>query len=209
MDEAQALARLHEILAHPEYQVDGSVPWWQQLLAPVLDLGWRLLGQFVQLLLNSASGREGSLGAVVVVVCATVLVIAAAYLLRAVRLSVVSETRLRSASLAERRQRSDDLWRTAQQLAATGKLDEALRMAYLSALYALDEHALLHVEINLTNREHAQRLAQQHPTLGEPFNELVDRYERVRYGQAPVAADSFTDFSTRAQRVRSAALESP
>jgi len=206
MREDQALLRLHEILARPEYQVDRSVPWWQQLLAPILDIVWRLLAQLVELVLDSTSGRQGSLGIVVVLASAAVLIAAAAYLVRAVRLSVVRETRLRSASLAERRQRSDDLWQRAQQLAAAGQLDEALRTAYLSALYALDEHALLHVESNLTNREHARRLAQQHPALGDPFNELVERYERVRYGRAFVATDTFTDFSARAQRLRSAAL---
>jgi hypothetical protein len=136
-----------------------------------------------------------------------VLVLATAYLVRAVRLSVVRETQLRSASLAERRERSDELWRTAQQLAAAGELGEAVRVAYLSALYALDERALLHVERNLTNREHAQRLQQQYPALGDSFGELVERYERVRYGRASVAAETFSDFSARAQHVRSAALE--
>jgi hypothetical protein len=207
MGEDQALARLHEILAQPEFQVDRSVPWWQQLLGPVFDVVWSLLGQFVQLVLNTTSGREGSLGIVVLVVCAAVLMFAAAYLVRAVRLTVVRETQLRSASVAERRERSDELWRAAQRLAAAGELGDAVRLAYLSALYALDERALLHVEFSLTNREHAQRLEQEYPALGDSFNELVERYERVRYGQASVAAETFTDFSARAERVRSAALE--
>jgi hypothetical protein len=207
MNEDQALTHLQAILARPEYQVDRSVPWWQQLLAPILGIAWRLLAQFVQLVLDSTSGRQGSLGIVAVLASAAVLIAAGAYVLRAVRLSVVGETRLRGASLAECRQRSDELWRQAQQLATLGKLDEGLQMAYLSALYALDERALLRVEINLTNREHAQRLARQHPALGEPFNDLVERYERVRYGGASVAAETFTDFSARAQHVRSAALE--
>jgi hypothetical protein len=134
------------------------------------------------------------------------LIGAGAYLLRAVRLSVGRETELRSASLAERRQRSDELWRTAQQRAAVGDLDNALRLAYLSALYALDEKALLHVETNLTNREHAQRLKQEYPALGDSFTELVDGYERVRYGRAAVASETFERFRARAQQVRSAAL---
>jgi hypothetical protein len=207
MGEDQALAQLNAILARPEFQSERSVPWWQQLLGPVIDFAWKLLGQLVQLVLDASSGRQGSLGMGVLVVCAALLIMAAAYLVRAVRLSVVRETQLRSASLAERRERSDQLWRTAQQLAAAGELVEATRLAYLSALYALDERALLHVETNLTNREHARRLQEQHPALGDSFTELVDRYERVRYGRAPVGTETFTDFTARAQRVRSAALE--
>ena len=38
MGEDQALARLREILSRPEYQVDQSRPWWEQLLGPVFDL---------------------------------------------------------------------------------------------------------------------------------------------------------------------------
>jgi hypothetical protein len=207
MGEDQALAQLHAILARPEFQFERSVPWWQQLLGPVIDFAWNQLGLLIQLVLDASSGRQGSVGIVVLVVCAAVLIFATAYLVRAVRLSVVRETQLRSASLAQRRERSDQLWRTAQQLAAAGELVEATRLAYLSALYALDERALLHVETNMTNREHAQRLKEQHPVLGSSFDELVERYERVRYGRAPVGAEAYTDFSARAQRVRSAALE--
>ncbi|HEY2596510.1 MAG TPA: DUF4129 domain-containing protein [Chloroflexota bacterium] len=206
MGEDQALEQLRAILAQSQYQSDRSVPWWQQLLAPVFDLAWRLLGQFAQLVLDSTSGRQGALGVVLFGVSALVLVLAVAYLARAVRLSVVSEARLQGASLAERRERSDELWRNAQRKAAAGELGEALQLAYLSALYALDERALVHVEINLTNREHAQRLAQHYPALADSFSGLVEGYERVRYGRATVAPETFKNFSERAQCVRAAAL---
>jgi hypothetical protein len=207
MSEDEALQHLHAILARPEYQFDSSPPWWQQLLAPVLDFAWRLLSQLIQLILDTSAGRQGALGLVVLVGAVLVLGVAVVYLGRAVRLSVMRDAELRGASLAERRERSDQLWQTAQQLAATGRYAEAVRFVYLSALYALDERALLHVEFSLTNREHAQRLKRAHPSLGDSFGELVERYERVRYGQADVAQDGFEEISGRAQRVRSAALE--
>ena len=165
-----------------------------------------LLGQFVQLVVDSTTGREGALGVVLLLVSTAVLVLAAAYLIRAVRLSVVREAQLRGASLVERRERSDELWRSAQQKAAIGALGEALQLAYLSALYALDERALVHIQTTLTNREHAQRLAREYPSLGDSFAQLVERYERVRYGRASVQTETFEDFSLRAQRVRAAAL---
>jgi hypothetical protein len=207
MSENEALQHLQAILARPEYQLDRSVPWWQQLLAPLLDFGWRLLSQLIQLIVDASAGRGGSLGLGVLIGSALVLAVALAYLIRAVRLSVMREGELRGASLAERRERSDQLWQTAQQLAATGHYAEAVRRLYLSALYALDERELLHVEFSLTNREHAQRLKRAYPSLGDSFGELVERYERVRYGQAEVAPEGFEEFSGRAQRVRSAALE--
>src|SRR5690348_17271484 len=187
MSEDQAVDRLHTILARPEYRFDTSLPWWQQLLAPILDYAWSLLGQLVQLFTASVTGREGWLGIAVVVLCAAVLAVALGYLIRALRLSVRREAELRGASQAERRMRSDRLWFAAQRVAADGDFAEATRLAYLSALYALDEHALVHVELSLTNREHAHSLARGHPALAQPFVDLVDRYERVRYGHAAVA----------------------
>src|SRR5437879_13375923 len=100
-----------------------------------------------------------------------------------------------SASLAERRERSERLWQTAQQLAAAGQLAEAVRLVYLSALYALDERALLHIENALTNREHAGRLSAAHPELGDGFARLVQTYDRVRYGSAAVSGDAFHELS--------------
>ena len=69
-----------------------------------------------------------------------------------------------------------------------------------------DERALLRLELTLTNREHARRLNQLHPTLGPTFAEIVDRYDRVRYGSFAVAPAFFTELSDLVGRLRSAAL---
>jgi len=204
--EDQALDNLHAILARPEYQFDTSVPWWQQVLAPVLDFAWSAITRLVALVFDTASGRDGALGIGILVVSAALVIVALVYLVRALRLSVVREAELHSASLAERRERSDQLWQAAQRLAAAGEFADAVRLQYLSALYALDEHAVLHLERSLTNHEHAQRLQVANPVLAETFSDLVDRYERVRYGRAAVASEAFAEFSTRANNVRAAAL---
>lgn len=206
MGEEQALTRLREILARPEYQVDRSVLWWQQLLAPVGDFVWSAFARLFKTAIDSASGREGVYGLGVLALCVVLLAIAIGYLVRAVRLAVVRESRVARANLAERRERSERLWQAAQQSAATGEYAEAIRLLYLSVLYAMDEHALLHVQANLTNREHAQRLRTVHPLLADGFSVVVEQYDSVRYGHAAVSADLFADFSGRAQRVRTGAL---
>ena len=206
MGEEQALARLREILARPEYQVDRSIPWWQQLLAPVVDFVWSSVARLFQTALDTASGREGLYGLGVLAMCVALFAVASVYLVRAVRLAVMRESRVAGASLAERREQSERLWQAAQQAAAAGEYAEAIRLAYLSVLYAMDEHALLHVQANLTNREHAQRLRTLHPPLGDGFSHVVEQYDRVRYGHAAVGADVFAEFSGRVQRVRTAAL---
>ena len=207
MGEDQALARLREILARPEYQVDQSRPWWEQLLGPVFDLVGYLLARLIQMLADTTSGREGPVGFGVFGVCLALVVVVLLYLIRTVRLSVMRDSHVGSASLAERRERSERLWQTAQQLAAAGQLTDAVRLLYLSALYALDERALLHVESSLTNREHARQLSRSHPDLGLTFFEVVDRYDRVRYGRFPVTESTFTELSGLVARARTASLQ--
>jgi Domain of unknown function (DUF4129) len=207
MTEDQSLEQLQNILSRPEYRLDTSTPWWQQLLSPVLDFLWSVLVRLVQLVFDTASGRDGLLGLAVLGVSVVLVALAVVYLVRALRLSVVREAQLRGASLAERRERSDQLWQAAQRLASDGEFADAVRLLYLSSLYALDEHALLHIERGLTNREHAARLHDAHPGLAGTFSELVDRYEGVRYGRANVGSAAFAEFSVRAEQVRAAALQ--
>jgi hypothetical protein len=206
MGEDQALARLRDILARPEYQADQSRPWWEQLLAPAVDLVGYLLGRLLQILVDTTSGREGSFGIGVSGVCLALVVVVLIYLIRTVQLSVLRDSHVQSASLEERRDRSERLWQTAQQLAAAGQLAEAVRVVYLSALYALDERALLHVETSLTNREHARQLLRLHPDLGRTFFDVVERYDRVRYGHIPITDAVFTELSGLVARARAASL---
>jgi len=207
MGEDQALMRLRDILARPEYQVDESQPWWQQLLAPVFDVIEYLIARLIQTVADTTSGREGWFGIGVLVLCAALIVVVGVYLIRMVRLSVVRDSQTGAATLAVRRERSERLWQIAHQLAADGRLAEAVRVLYLSALYALDEHALLHVETGLTNREHARRLSRSHPALGETFSVVVERYDRMRYGRFPVTETTFADLSELVARARTASLQ--
>ena len=206
MTEDDALARLHEILARPEFQTANTRPIWDQLLAPVINSVLDLLGQLLQVVQSSLSGREGWYGGGVLLVCVVLLGLGLGYIVRGVRLTVTRESRVRAASLAERRDRSDALWRRAEQLAAAGQLDEAAHLVYLSALYALDERALLHVERSLTNREHARRLGAEHPRLGALFGQLVERYDRLRYGHFAVEPPAFDELRRLGAAARQAAF---
>jgi hypothetical protein len=207
MGEDQAIERLQLILAGPEFQTDQSRSWWEQLLAPVLDLVIYLVARLIQTLVDTTSGREGWVGIVVLALCLALIGAVVVYLVRAIRLSVARESRLRTASVAERRERSERLWQTAQQLAAAGELADAVRVLYLSALYALDERALLHVERGLTNREHARELRRVHPEVAQTFAAVVDTYDRVRYGRFPATEATFAELSGLVATSRSASLQ--
>jgi Domain of unknown function (DUF4129) len=193
MDEA--LQNLHAILAQPEFQAERSRFWWERLWAPVGETVRGLLGQLAAAFGDSISGREGWVGWTAVVVAGLFLGAGLLFLVGAVRLAVVRDTRLRDDGRAQRRQRSDQLYQEAQRLAAAGQFAAAARPAYLSALYALDEHALLRVQGGLTNREHARQLSRTDPHLGEQFAALVQRYDRVRYGRYALSAEAYVELN--------------
>jgi hypothetical protein len=206
MPEDQALQRLQEILARSDYQTRESQPWWQQLLAPIWDFVVNSVERLIVQIVSASSGREGWVGLAILAFCLVLIGIVGLYLIRAVRISVRRENSLRSQTLAERRERSERLWQTAQQLAAAGEWSEAVRVVYLSALYALDERALLHVETSLTNREHVRELDRLHPDLALTFSDVVENYDRLRYGRFPLSETTFADLSQRVARARNAAL---
>jgi len=208
VSEDAALQQLRTILARPEFQSNLSQPFWDQILAPVKDFLLTTAAQLVELVSDAFSGRDGILGMVALSVAGVVLVLGGTYLVRTIQLAVTRETRVRTATLAERRQRSDELWHESERLAAGGRLEEAARAAYLSALYALDEHAVLHVQQGLTNREHARRLEGDHPRLAGLFLELVDRYDRVRYGRADITPETFTELRRLVGSARDGVLRS-
>jgi hypothetical protein len=206
MAEDQALQQLHEILARPEYQGAPAESWWAQLLAPFVGLALYFIARLIQTIIGSANGSEGWVGLVVLALCAVLIGAVGVYLVRAVRLAVTRDHQVAQLRLADRRERSDRLWQTAHQLAAAGQWTEAVRLVYLSALYALDERTLLSVEQGQTNREHARRLARAHPELGPSFAAVVERYDRVRYGSGAATGGAFDELRVLVERTRTAAL---
>ena len=114
------------------------------------------------------------------------------YLVRAVRLSCTRDSQV-GLGLAGRAARALGAAVADRATARRGgQFAEAVRVVYLSALYALDERALLHVESSQTNREHARPAQPRASGLAETFGEVVERYDRVRYGRFPVTEQTFT-----------------
>jgi hypothetical protein len=206
VSEDHAVDILRDILARPEFRWDDNRGWWDQVLVSLAQLLIDTWGRLSELVRNAASGQEGWWGLGVLLLAAAIVLLGLLYLGRSVRLAVLGESRVRAESLAERRERSDRLWQSAQELASRGQLDEAVRVVYLSGLYALDEHALIHVHRGLTNREHAGQLRRDHPLVGETFSAVVERYDRLRYGHTAVTPDFFAELSVLVARTRAASI---
>lgn len=204
MTRDEALDQLARILAQPEFNRGEGIPiwiiWWEQVQRAVYD--------FVVGLWNSAatavSGQEGILGTLLVGLALGAVVAALVFVVRAAGLSVVRDQAQASREAKLRRDRSDDLWRQAQELAATGRFGDAMRALYFSGLYALEEHALLRVQESLTNREHVERVAREHPELRGLLTGVVERYDRFRYGHVQATAESVEELRTLVSQARAA-----
>jgi Domain of unknown function (DUF4129) len=203
--EEQALAQLRAILARPEFRPPPPASPIEQLRDALVVWAYDLAVRAWAALAGAASGREGVLGWLGLIVLGAALLGGGLVLARAVRLAVVAEAGHDAAERDERRRRSDRLWRDAHRLAAAGRFGDAVRLLYLSALYALDERALLRVDAGLTNREHAGRLAMNHPRLADAFGGLVQRYDRLRYGDYAADAAAFAELSALVERTRTGA----
>jgi hypothetical protein len=199
--ETEALERLRAILARPEFR-EPPRSLWERALAAVgawlVALGRDLLGR----LPDGALAPLGAAQVVAVLVALGALVALGVYVLRGIGLSVAREGRLRAAGGAASRARSDALWAEGQALGRAGRFGEATRALYLSALYALEEHGLVRVEAALTNREHAVRAVRVQPGLAQSFDRLVQRYDRLRYGDYEVDRAAFEEISTLVGRTR-------
>ncbi|MBV8084433.1 MAG: DUF4129 domain-containing protein [Chloroflexi bacterium] len=190
MSERDALNALAAILAGPDF-ARPTVSLWQLLLDALLSLVRDFLDWLSAPAHNLLAGR---VTAIEIAACALALALLGAvawFVARVVSFSVVREGAIGGGVARERRERSDALWRQAQDFAAGGQLADAVRSLYLSALYALDEHDLLHVEAALTNREHAERLQRAQPRAGGLLAEVVQTYEPLRYGGHPVTAGAY------------------
>jgi hypothetical protein len=194
MDESQALDRLRAILDAPPFRQTAQRSLLERLWAALADLAYTLWLR-LQLPTEQTAGEAGGwLRLLALVAAAAALAGVALYVTQAVRLNLTGETRLHRAA-ARQRERSNELWRQAQALAATGDFAGAIVPLYRSALSALHERGALPLQEALTNREYARRAAQASPSLGASFAALVDRYDGLRYGGHPVGADAFADLS--------------
>jgi hypothetical protein len=198
--EAEALERLHQILARPEFQ-EGPQPLWTRAFVAVRDWLADLLLALLGGVPDAALGRSGWVQAVLVLLALAALLALAIYVARAIGLSVSGGAR-RRAEAARVRARSDALWREGQALGQQGRYGEACRALYLSALYALEEHDLLRVEAGQTNREHAARAVRDRPELAATFQRLVGDYDRLRYGHYAVDRPAFEALAELVARTR-------
>jgi hypothetical protein len=83
------------------------------------------------------------------------------------------------------------LWRESDRLAAAGQHREALRCLYRGVLSFLHRAECIHWEPTRTNGEYLDQLRRAAPELLGLFAPLVDRFDRVWYGEEPCGPEEY------------------
>jgi hypothetical protein len=120
------------------------------------------------------------------------------------RAALLSETEL-GAAIAPLPPTSTEALERAQRLASDGRFRDASHFILLSALIWIEEHGQIRFERSATNWEHLQRL-ERHSPAAAPLQSLINRFDRVWYGQADTSAEDYRDLEELALRVRKAAV---
>lgn len=89
----------------------------------------------------------------------------------------------------------------ASELAASGDYRAAVRYLYLSSLLLLDERGLIRYDATLTNREHLRQIQGQ-PQLLETLRQVINIFEDVWYGYAPVDAAVYQQYCHHLNQLR-------
>lgn len=86
-------------------------------------------------------------------------------------------------------------------LARDGDYRAAVRSLYLSALLWLDEQDMVRYDRALTNREYLER-AQRNPALLARLTPVIETFDQVWYGHAPVDASAFAAYRQQIEALR-------
>ncbi len=195
---ADALERLDRLLASPPF--NRSEPETPQWLIDLLD--W--LEQLLETIMRPVEAVPSTVTDVVAWVFALIgaaLVLAIIlYLLINLRRSIVRDARI-AMNGDDPALTSSQALEQASALARDGDYRAAVRSLYLSALLWLDEQNLLRYDRTLTNREYLER-ARSNPALLARLTPVIETFDLVWYGHAPIDAAAFAMYQQQIEALR-------
>ncbi|HVO43200.1 MAG TPA: DUF4129 domain-containing protein, partial [Aggregatilineales bacterium] len=182
-----SLTTLENILKDPRFQYPEPTP----TMTPTPDSGssegglsaWNFSPELSQLLL-AAAGVVGVVGVLL-------------YFARNLR---VRPAQLAMPGAPEEPTTSANALGLAADHAASRDYRRAVRYLYLSSLLMLDERELIDYNATLTNREHLAQIRDK-PQLLEVLRQIVDVFEAVWYGYAPIDAALYDQYYQRIQHL--------
>lgn len=198
---ADALERLDRLLAAPPFnRSDPSEPETPQWVIDVLD--W--LAQVIETILRPVEAvppaATNVVAWVITLAGAALLLAVIVYLLINLRRGIVRDARI-AADGDDPVPTASEAFDQASALARNGDYRAAVRSLYLSALLWLDEQDLLRYDRALTNREYLER-AQRNPALLARLKPVIETFDQVWYGHAPVDALTFAAYRQQIEALR-------
>jgi hypothetical protein len=195
-----ARERLKQILDNPPFKEPETDPnagrWWRDF--------WEWVGRVLEALLRpvgtAARSSSQTLGWVILAVGGLLLAAVIGYLLLGLRRNMAAEARAADDD-PEARLTARTALDQAGEIARGGDYRAAMRYLYLSALLWLDERDLLRYDRALTNREYLDRL-RDNVALRERLRPVVETFDQVWYGHAPLDAQSFAAYRAQVEALR-------
>lgn len=197
---ADAQQRLADLLSRPPFAQDRP-PREPNVLDRFFEWLFDRLAELFEPVGDVAAATDGTLVSWGLVALGGALVaVVLTIWLRGLRRTLAADPRALSDVEEERLSASDALGR-ANSLSQRGDYRTAVRYLYLSSLLWLDERRLLRYDRTLTNREYLTRLGER-PDLRERLTPVVETFDRVWYGAAPLDADRFAAYEQQVARLR-------
>ena len=179
---ARAREQARDVLAQRRFQ-PAPIPAPLRSVRERIGEALRSLGRpFADAFRRVADWLPGGSTVLIVVLCAGVLLIAAAIATRGAARRAAGATGRAAARAGYEQASAADMRRQADDAERAGDLDGALRLRFRAGLVDLDSQELIELRPALTNHELLRAVPS--PTLAE----LVDGFEAVAYGGRPAAA---------------------
>lgn len=206
-ESADARARLEQILAREEYQLeanqDSVIRGWVRKIQEAID---RFL---LWLFTRSGPATAPSAGTVrllryaILAVTAVALLFGLTMLLRRFRLSALKRKKVEPEEAREvlgehidAALTADDLLREAAEMARKGEFRLAIRRAYIALLCDLEQRGQLKLNRAKTNNDYLRELEPDAKTH-RPVAQMTTRYERVWYGRGEATLEDYAGFIDR------------
>lgn len=198
---ADALGRLDRLLAAPPFaRSDISTPETPQWLIDFFKwLAW-LIETILRPVEAVPPAATDTVAWVIMLVGVVLLLAVILYLLINLRRGIVRDVRI-AAEGDDPVPTAAEAFDQASALARDGDYRAAVRSLYLSALLWLDEQDLLRYDRALTNREYLER-AQRNPALLARLTPVIETFDQVWYGHAPVDASAFAAYRQQIEALR-------
>jgi hypothetical protein len=198
---ADARQKLEELLNAPPFgqRPPAEMSWWDRMWDDFFRWLGRILDSIFYPINDASVGAGPSLGWLIGIVGGILLLAVFAYLLFGLRRNLAAAAQKTDDPEANLTSRT--AFDQANDVARSGDYRSAMRYLYLAALLWLDEKGKLRYDRALTNREYLSQLRDD-PKLRERLAPVVDTFDRVWYGHAPLDDTTFAVYQRQVEDLR-------